>query len=48
VPEQRLDDVHRGVTVEVLGGEHPPTVVRRELQRPTVAAGGAGVPLQRQ
>jgi N-terminal domain of anti-restriction factor ArdC len=43
VPEQGLDDVHRGVGVEVLGGEHPAAVVWAQLQWCAVGVLGAGV-----
>jgi hypothetical protein len=42
VAEQRLDDVHRRVVVEVLGGEQPPAVVRAQRQRRAVGPRRAG------
>ena len=42
VTEQRLDDVDGRVVVEVLGGEHPPAVMRAQHQLGAVGPAGAG------
>ncbi len=43
VPEERLDDVDRGVGVEVFGSEQAPAVVGRQVEWAAVGSGCAGV-----